>query len=83
MANKISVPRGTTDILPEEMPLWHDIEQKARKILHNYNFQEIRTPIFEDIGLFQRSLGQESDVVNKQLLGLASDKKDGFAPLFG
>jgi len=79
MANNISVPRGTTDILPTEVPLWRDIENKARRILHNYNYKEVRTPHFEDIGLFKRTLGAASDVVNKQLLGLTSDKKEGFA----
>jgi len=76
MVKKFSVPRGTTDILPEEIPLWRVIEKKARQILHNYNYKEIRTPLFEETGLFKRSLGQASDIVNKQLLELASDKKD-------
>ncbi len=79
MGNKIAVPRGTNDILPEEMPLWYEIESVVRECFNLYNYKEIRTPIFEDVGLFQRSLGATSDVVNKQLLCLASDKKEGFA----
>jgi len=79
MTNKFSAPRGTTDILPGEIPVWRGIERTARRILNNYNFKEVRTPLFEETGLFKRSLGQTSDVVNKQLLQLASDKKEGFS----
>ena len=74
------VPRGTNDILPTAIPLWRDIEAKARLLLRTYNFFEIQTPIFEQTSLFKRSLGQTSDVVNKQLLELVShDKEEGFA----
>ena len=79
MVKKISIPRGTTDILPAEIPLWRVIETKSRQILQNYNYKEIRTPLFEETGLFKRSLGQNSDVVNKQLLELVSDKEEGFS----
>ena len=79
MAKKITVPRGTTDILPPEISLWQNIESTARKILDIYNYKEIRTPIFEEVGLFKRSLGQTTEVVNKQLLELASNKEEGFA----
>ncbi|MBF0490499.1 MAG: histidine--tRNA ligase [Candidatus Omnitrophica bacterium] len=74
MNKKFSVPRGTNDILPDAVPLWEDLEAKARKILKSYSYREIRTPVYEDIFLFKRSLGQTSDVVNKQLLELASNK---------
>src|SRR3990167_8900885 len=74
------VPRGTSDILPTAIPLWRDIEAKARLLLRTYNFFEIQTPIFEQTSLFKRSLGQTSDVVNKQLLELVSpDKEEGSA----
>ncbi|VAX35187.1 Histidyl-tRNA synthetase [hydrothermal vent metagenome] len=76
MSKKFSLPRGTSDILPFEMPSWQFIESKARDILKFYNYKEFRTPVFEETGLFKRSLGQTSDVVNKQLLELASDKED-------
>ncbi len=82
MTKHISVPRGTADILPSEIPLWQQVESKARSLLKIYGFSEIRTPIYEDIGLFKRSLGQTSDVVNKQLLEIAppaaagDDKKE-------
>jgi histidyl-tRNA synthetase len=75
-----AVPRGTSDILPDASPLWEDLESKARKICKSYGYREIRTPVYEDINLFKRSLGVTSDVVNKQLLELASSKEDeGYA----
>jgi len=75
-----AVPRGTSDIFPDAIPLWEAVEIKARKICKSYGYREIRTPIYEDINLFKRSLGATSDVVNKQLLELASSKEDeGYA----
>src|SRR3989338_5061536 len=79
MVNRISIPRGTADILPSQISLWHKIEETSRQILKIYNYQEIRTPLFEDTNLFNRSLGATSEVVNKQLLSLASDQKEGFS----
>lgn len=58
---------GTRDILPDEMPIWHLIEEKARRILAQYSFQEIRTPIFEATELFARGIGQETDIVGKEM----------------
>src|SRR5665213_1036254 len=75
-----AVPRGTSDILPDAVPFWETLESKARKICKSYGYREIRTPVYEDADLFKRSLGQTSDVVNKQLLELASSKEDeGYA----
>lgn len=76
MTKKFSLPRGTADILPDETPLWRDIEDKARKIFAIYGYQEIRTPVFEETALFTRSLGETSDVVQKQMLNL---EKEGLA----
>ena len=77
MSKKLSVPRGTCDILPDAVLLWEALEQTARTILKSYGYREIRTPMYEDTALFKRSLGQTSDVVNKQLMELISD--DGLA----
>jgi histidyl-tRNA synthetase len=77
---KFAVPRGTSDILPDIAPLWETLESKAREICKSYGYHEIRTPVYEDVNLFRRSLGQTSDVVNKQLLELVSNKHDeGYA----
>lgn len=79
MKKKIIVPRGTADILPEHIYHWQHLERTARECLRCYGFCEMRTPIFEETALFRRSLGQTSDVVNKQLLELASEKESKLA----
>ena len=73
--NKFSVPRGTNDILPNEASFWQELEGKMRHLLRVYGYKEIRTPIFEETDLFVRSMGQTSDVVQKQMLTLQSQKK--------
>ena len=73
MPQKFALPRGTNDILPEETPLWRDMESKARKLFDIYGYREIRTPIFEETALFTRSLGETSDVVQKQMLNLEKE----------
>ena len=59
--------RGTRDLLPPETELWNRIEATAREVFARYNFGEIRTPIFEDTGLFARSVGEETDIVSKEM----------------
>jgi len=76
MSKKFSVPRGTSDILPADSLQWQKLEAVSRQVLTIYHYQEIRTPIFEESELFARSMGQTSDVVNKQMLSLAAQKSD-------
>jgi histidyl-tRNA synthetase len=59
--------RGTRDLLPPETALWNRIEATARQVFARYNFGEIRTPIFEDTSLFARSVGEETDIVSKEM----------------
>ncbi len=59
--------RGTRDLLPPETELWNRIEAATRQIFARYNFGEIRTPIFEDTSLFARSVGEETDIVSKEM----------------
>lgn len=59
--------RGTRDILPPDTALWQFVEEQARQVFHLYNFREIRTPIFEDTQLFSRSVGEETDIVGKEM----------------
>jgi histidyl-tRNA synthetase len=59
--------RGTRDLLPPETELWNRIEATARSVFARYNFGEIRTPIFEDTGLFARGVGEETDIVSKEM----------------
>src|ERR1700683_4395545 len=59
--------KGTRDILPLISALWNWIEQTARDVFESYNFRDIRLPIFEETELFARSIGVETDVVNKEM----------------
>jgi len=58
---------GTKDILPEETLLWQKIEDTSRKVFSIYNYRQIRTPIIEELGLFNRSLGNSTEIVQKQM----------------
>lgn len=63
----IQIPRGTQDILPGEVEKWQLIESKARELCENFQYKEIRTPIFEHTELFTRSVGETTDVVQKEM----------------
>src|SRR5438067_2894442 len=59
--------RGTRDLLPPETETWNSVDAAARDVFRAYNFHEIRTPILEDLTLFQRSVGEETDIVAKEM----------------
>jgi histidyl-tRNA synthetase len=59
--------RGTRDLLPPETELWNRVEAAARGVFACYGFGEIRTPIFEDTQLFARGVGEETDIVSKEM----------------
>src|SRR5271167_1231476 len=63
----IKAVRGTRDLLPPETALWNFVEEKVREVFRAYNFQEIRTPIFESTELFARGVGEETDIVSKEM----------------
>src|SRR5689334_8402183 len=63
----IKAVRGTRDLLPPDTALWNFVESTAREVFRTYNFQEIRTPIFEETQLFARSVGEETDIVSKEM----------------
>ncbi|MBR2180051.1 MAG: histidine--tRNA ligase [Selenomonadaceae bacterium] len=63
----INAPRGTKDILPEQIASWQFIENNIRDICRRYGYEEIRTPIFEHTELFQRGIGEGTDVVDKEM----------------
>src|SRR5436309_1171952 len=63
----IKAIRGTRDLLPPETALWNFVEAAVRDVFRVYNFHEIRTPIFEDTQLFTRSVGEETDIVAKEM----------------
>jgi histidyl-tRNA synthetase len=71
----INIPRGTQDILPGQVEKWQAIENKARELCDKYVYREIRTPIFEHTELFLRSVGETTDIVQKEMYTF-SDRGD-------
>jgi histidyl-tRNA synthetase len=67
MSQTLKAVRGTRDLLPPETALWNRIEATARAVFARYNFGEIRTPLFEDTSLFARGVGEETDIVSKEM----------------
>ena len=63
----ITKPRGTEDVLPQESKLWQYIEGVARDVCERFGYNEIRTPVFENTELFQRGVGDTTDVVQKEM----------------
>jgi histidyl-tRNA synthetase len=59
--------KGTRDILPPESALWTRVENTAREIFDLYGFAEVRTPIFESTELFARGVGEDTDIVSKEM----------------
>lgn len=58
---------GAKDILPSEISKWYFLESTVKKTFANYNYKEIRTPVFEETALFARSIGEETDIVGKEM----------------
>ena len=71
---KISSIKGFVDILPGEVEIWQLAEEKAREVFALYNFSEIRIPIVEKTELFSRSLGETTDIVEKEMYTFADRK---------
>ena len=67
MVNIIKVLKGTKDILPQDIEMWHFVEEKALKTFSSFGVKEIRTPIIENTDLFQRGVGETTDIVNKEM----------------
>jgi histidyl-tRNA synthetase len=65
--NALKAVRGTRDLLPPETALWNRVEAVARAVFARYGFGEIRTPLFEDTSLFARGVGEETDIVSKEM----------------
>ena len=59
--------KGMRDILPPSSEVWNQVEAASRRILHRFNYREIRTPILEETALFARSVGEETDIVSKEM----------------
>ena len=71
---KISKPRGTMDVMAPDIFAWSYIEKKVRDVAERFGFTEIKTPMFEEIGLFKRGVGETTDVVQKEMYSF-SDKE--------
>src|SRR5579884_3254943 len=63
----IKAVRGMRDLLPPETALWNFVEAAARDLFRDYNFREIRTPIIEETELFARGVGEDTDIVSKEM----------------
>jgi histidyl-tRNA synthetase len=64
---KVQAPRGTQDILPAEQPYWDLVRETAAAVAQQYGFQRIETPMFEDTGVFERGVGEGTDIVEKEM----------------
>ncbi|MEE4251031.1 MAG: ATP phosphoribosyltransferase regulatory subunit, partial [Alcanivoracaceae bacterium] len=67
MSHKITSIRGMNDILPAQTPLWQWLESRVRNLLQSYGYGEIRMPIVEHTELFKRSIGEVTDIVEKEM----------------
>ena len=63
----IKAVKGTRDLLPPATSVWNHVDAAAREVFRRYNYQEIRTPIFEETALFVRGVGEDTDVVSKEM----------------
>jgi histidyl-tRNA synthetase len=71
MADKIQAIRGMNDILPEKTPLWQKIERSFAFCMKQYGYEEIRFPLLESTALFARSIGEVTDIVEKEMYTFA------------
>lgn len=67
MSKIIQAVKGMNDVLPEEMNYWHFLEAELRELVSSYGYEEIRTPVLEKTDLFQRSIGEVTDIVSKEM----------------
>jgi len=67
MAKNIQAIRGMHDLLPDQSPLWQFLEDRVRGVLQRYGYREIRTPVLEMTDLFRRSIGEVTDIVEKEM----------------
>ncbi|MDD5428556.1 MAG: histidine--tRNA ligase [Candidatus Omnitrophica bacterium] len=85
---KYKTIRGTRDILPAEISQWQDAENAARELFKRYGYSEIRTPVMEETGLFIKSVGEDTDIVKKEMFSFRdrgerdiSLRPEGTAPI--
>jgi histidyl-tRNA synthetase len=71
--------RGMNDILPDQIDWWQRVEETARKVLNNFGYREIRTPVIEKLELFARSIGESTDIVEKEMYAFPDRKGEMLA----
>ncbi len=79
MAKNIQAIRGMHDLLPDRSPLWQTLEDRARSVLEAYGYSEIRTPLVEMTELFKRSIGEVTDIVEKEMYSFADRNGDSLS----
>ena len=72
MALLVKKPKGTADVVPSKSYMWHTVEKLTAETAQQYGFKEIRIPTFEDTGLFVRSVGETTDVVQKEMYSVSA-----------
>jgi len=75
----LRAPRGTADVLPAEMPLVRRLEEAARRLFETYGYAEIRLPTFEHAELFERGIGEATDIGEKEMYTFGAEEGDRFA----
>ena len=75
MSNQVTGIRGMGDLLPDDTPLWQHIEQILRSVVRSYGYRELRVPVVERTELFKRSIGEVTDIVEKEMYTF-SDRND-------
>jgi len=79
MANNLQAIRGMHDLLPDRISLWQRLEDGARQVLEAYGYHEIRTPLVEVTELFKRSIGEVTDIVEKEMYSFADRNGDSLS----
>jgi histidyl-tRNA synthetase len=79
MKNQIQVIRGMHDILPVDMPVWNQLEDSYRSLAESYGYRQIRTPIVEKSALFSRSIGEVTDIVEKEMYSFTDRNGDSLS----
>jgi histidyl-tRNA synthetase len=67
MPERLQAIRGMHDVLPERAPVWQHLEDRARAVIEGYGYRELRTPLVEPVELFKRSIGEVTDIVEKEM----------------
>ncbi len=79
MVNQLQVIRGMHDILPADMPAWNQLEDEYRRLVESYGYRQIRTPIVEKTALFARSIGEVTDIVEKEMYSFEDRNGDNLS----